>query len=215
MRNSFERLSGYTGGAFEHELLGEIVCGWDGGLYIGLLEKGDRVSAEALVDKWAEEHLSAEAFSHWDRSGSTNRKRLIMDWASDNQPADWDPRDPRHIELNGDQPIRKNILDGDFHDYVAEKMGLEDPNEIEIITTVGTPVDTKWRTDCYLRFKGRVFTIDVTLRDKEGSSGADYVMKIKDPGSRQELEEQATVIAGRFQESIRLQEDNEKRRRVA
>jgi hypothetical protein len=214
MRNSFERLSGYTGGAFEDELLGEVTCGWDGQLYIELLEKGDRASADALVDKWAEGHLSPEAFNQWDRANSAKRKRLIMDFASEHQPVDRNPRDPRYMP-DDDRAIRRHILEGNFHDEVAEKMGVEDPNELEIITTISTPVDTKWRIDCYFRFEGFVFTIDVTLREKEGSSSADYVMRINDPGNEQELAEQAGIIASRFQESIRLQKDNEKRRRVA
>lgn len=215
MRNSFEGPSGYTGGSLEDELISGIDCEWNGRQYIAALDRGDRPAANAMVDEWAQKHLSEEAFSEWDKASSKRRMKLIMEWASKNQPKRWNPRDPRYIELDGDKTTKENMFAGDFHDTVAMKMGLENYNDLELITTAGTPVDTKWRTDCYWKYKKHIKTMDITLRDKQGSSVADYVARFKDPGSKEELDRVSEDFANRFLESIRLEEEMEARRRVA
>ena len=119
MRNSFEGPSGYTGGVFEDELLGGIMCGWDNKRYIEARKSKDWDTANKLVSDWIKKNLSEESLTQWGRSNGEGRKRLLMDWARKNQPEDWKPEEPLFVKIDNDKVTKKNVWGINLHTMVS------------------------------------------------------------------------------------------------
>lgn len=96
--------------------------------------------------------------SHLERENFYVPFRRAMAWVEEHQP--FDPTDPGPRFAN------------DVHALVAEKLGIEDLNEVKFFTAVGSPLDHFHGIDGFFRIKTRgkefVVTLDVTINPAKG-----------------------------------------------
>lgn len=76
----------------------------------------------------------------------------------------WEPTDP------------EPRFASDLHATVAEALKLENYNELEFYTAVGSPLDFYHGVDCFFCFKGMIVTIDLTIDSSKQEAKADLVV---------------------------------------
>jgi hypothetical protein len=115
----------------------------------------------ALSDSWRSEGYFSEQKSY--------------QWVRDHQT--WNPSDP------------ENRLANDLHYLVAEKLGIEDFNQLKFYSAINSPLDYFYGVDGFFEIDGERFTLDITANPHKSTHKADYVVHedISTDEGRQEL----------------------------
>ena len=138
-------------------------------------------SYEGYTGHLAEGEIFERCPGSWDAKTYFDFPKSV-EYVKNNQPADWRVSDP------------KPRLAGDLFANVAEKLDLDDWEDLKLYTAVGTPLDLFHGTDAFFEYEGTIVTIDLTINDKKQQHKADFVIN---PGI-DDLEVIADAIVSRM-----------------
>jgi len=143
-------------------------------------------SYEDYTGRQAEEELLEKCPGPWDGETYLNFEDSI-DYVKNNQPANWllsDPA-PRFV--------------ADLFATVADKLHLEDWNDLKLYTALGTPLDYFHGTDAFFEYDGIRITLDVSINRGKGTCKADFEANPR----TMELEVIADGVANRIRRQIK------------
>lgn len=121
----------------------------------------------SLQETWKQEGYFDEAKSY--------------EWVRNNQP--WNPSDP------------DNKIANELHFQVAQKLGLDDVNELKFYSAIGSPLDFFYGIDAFFEIGDSTFTLDLSINPHKEVAKADMVIHEKDLFDEKSIEELATTIS--------------------
>ena len=96
---------------------------------------------------------------------------------------EWNPSDPNNKVAN------------ELHYKVAEKLGLDDVNELKFYSALHSPLDKYFGIDAFFEINGALFTLDLSINPHKDVAKADIVVTEKDLHDEKELDNLSQTIA--------------------
>ena len=116
----------------------------------------------------------------WRNEGYFDEARSFQ-WVRDHQ--EWDPSDPSIKTSN------------ELHYKVAEKLGLDDNNDLKLYSALNSPLDYHFGIDAFFEWGDANFTLDFSTNPNKDMAKADMVVHEKDLLNEKELDTLATTIS--------------------
>ena len=135
---------------------------------------------EGYTGKMFESEVLSRLSDSWRREGYFNMSKSY-EWVRNNQI--WNPSDP------------DNKTASDLHFKIAEKLGLENVNELKFYSALNSPLDYHYGVDAFFEIGDSVVTIDLSLNPHKEVAKADIVVHENDLLDEQGIDALATTIS--------------------
>ena len=139
-----------------------------------------KIYESGLTGRLFESEVLPRLSDAWRHQGYFDEKRSF-DWVRQNQ--EWNPSDP------------SNKIANNLHCSVAEKLELDDYNELKFYSALNSPLDYYYGIDAFLELDGDVYTLDLSINSHKEEAKADMVVSEHDLMTDEGIEDLANRIA--------------------